>query len=135
MSKCVRRQRAAVCGLAALPVAWIFSFLLLISAVLDVVGGSVTGLAGSCGLCGGVAIMMFLLAHGLASVLQLDERARRTLVFYLCTQGTAVGAGVAPAGFAAAPHVASAVVGLGFALIMGKVWSKVIIRTSTDVIL
>lgn len=128
-------RQAARLGFAALPVAWLSSLLLLASAVNDVVGGSVTGLAGSIGLCGGVSVMMLILGRALGSALLLDERAKRTLVLYLCTQGTVIGAGVAPAGFAAAPHVASAFVGLGFAVIMGKVWSQVVIRTSTDVIL
>lgn len=131
----IPRRWGAIYGFIALPVAWICSLLLLASAISDVVAGSATGLAGSFGLCAGVAIMMLLLGRALASALLLDVRAKRTLILYLCTQGTVVGMAVSPNGFAAAPHVASALVGLAFATILGKLWSHVVIRTSTDVIL
>lgn len=135
VSRIVPRRWAAILGLLALPIAWIGSLLLLASAVSEVVGGSATGLAGSVGLCGGVVVMMVLLGRALGSALLLDERAKRTLILYLCTQGTVIGAGIAPIGFPSAPLVASALVGLVFAVVMGRAWSHVVIRTSTDVIL
>lgn len=131
----MKKTMAARCGLLALPTAWLASLLLLASAVRDVVQGSITGLVGSIGLSGGVVLMMWLLGRALGSALLLDERAKRTLVLYLCTQGTVIGTGVAPHGFSPAPHVASAFVGLIVTLLLGQIWSHVVIRRSTDVIL
>lgn len=135
LNRLLKPRWSAFLGFIALPVAWAGSLLLLASSVAEVVTGSITGLAGSIGLCGGVVLMMVLVGRALGSALLLNERAKRTLILYLCTQGTVIGAGVAPAGFPAAPLVASAVVGLAFAIIMGRTWSHVVIRTSTDVIL
>lgn len=129
------RRWAAIGGFVALPIAWTCSLLLLASAVGSVVSGSMTGLVGSVGLCAGVGAMMVLLGRALACALLLDYRAERTLMLYLCTQGAVVGVGVAPVGFASAPLVASALVGLIFTIVMGRLWSHVIIRTSRDVIL
>lgn len=135
VSRLLKPRWAAIFGLIALPIAWSGSLLLLASSVGEVVGGSITGFAGSVGLCGGVVLMMVLLGRALGSALLLNLRAKRTLILYLCTQGAVVGVGVAPAGFPAAPLVASALVGLAFAMFMGRAWSHVMIRTSTDVIL
>lgn len=135
LSKLLPRRVAAICGFVSLPLSWLCSLLLLCLAVSDVVGGSVTGLAGSIALCAGVVLLMFILSRALGSGLRLDIRAKRTLTLYLCTQGTIVSAGIAPPAFAAAPHIASAFVGIIFAATMGKMWSHVIVKTSTDVIL
>lgn len=135
VSRLLKPRWAAILGLFALPVAWSGSLILLASSVGEVVGGSITGFAGSVGLCGGVVLMMVLLGRALGSALLLNVRTKRTLILYLCTQGTIVGVGIAPNGFPAAPLVASALVGLAFAMIMGRAWSHVMIRTSTDVIL
>lgn len=135
INRTISARIAAKCGFAALPTAWFFSLLLLASAIKDVALGGITGLAGSVGLSAGVALMMWLLGRALGSGLHLDERAKRTLVLYLCTQGTVIGAAVSPAGFSPAPHVASAIVGLTLAVIMGQIWSHVVIRRSKDVIL
>lgn len=135
VSRAVPHRLAARLAFAAFPIAWMCSLVLLASAVSEVIGGSITGLVGSVALCGGVILMMVLLGRALGAALLLDERAKRTLILYLCTQGTVIGAGISPSGFPSAPMVASALVGLGFAIVMGKAWSKVVIRTSTDVIL
>ena len=129
------RRISAITGLFAYPVAWICSFVLIISSIKDVATGSITGLAGSIGLCGGVVLLMWVLGRGLAYALKLDERAKRTLILYLCSQGVMYGTGLAPPGFGTSPHVASGLVGLAFGVIMGRFWSKVVIKTSTDVIL
>lgn len=129
------KRISAITGLFAYPVAWICSFILIISSIKDVATGSITGLAGSIGLCGGVVLLMWVLGRGLAYALKLDERAKRTLILYLCSQGVMYGTGLSPAGFATSPHVASGLVGLAFGVIMGRFWSKVVIKTSTDVIL
>ncbi|CDF38812.1 unnamed protein product [Chondrus crispus] len=134
LSKIVSRRWAAILGFCALPVAWTSSLLLLASAVIEVVAGNATGLAGSVGLCGGVVLMMMLVGRALGSALLLDGRAKRTLILYLCTQGTVIGTGIAPTGFPSAPLVASTLVGLIFAVVMGRAWSHVVIRTNNTTI-
>lgn len=124
----------AVAGLSALPVAWACSMVLMMSAVGGLVGGSLTGLAGSVALCAGVVGMMALLGRALGAALLLDERAKRTLILYLCTQGAVIGAGIAPRTFTTAPPVASAAVGLVLTAFLAKRWKKVIVRTSRDVL-
>lgn len=134
LSKIVPRRWALTLGFFALPMAWISSLLLLASAVVEVAAGSATGLVGSIGLCGGVAVMMVLLGRALGAALLLDEKAKRTLTLYLSTQGTVIGAGVAPAVFPSAPLVASTLVGLVSAVLMSRAWSHVIIRTNKAMI-
>ena len=117
----------------ALPCAWLFSTVLMCYAVRALVSGGMTGLAGSVGLCCGVVAFMCAFARVLGAVLRLDERAKRTLMLYLSTQGAVVGASIAPQGFASAPPVAAAIVGLCCTAVFAQRWSKVIIRTSTDI--
>lgn len=128
-----RRVRSAM-TMSSIGIAWACAAGLLAVAVRALISGGGTGLAGSVALCGGVVAMMGLAGRALGAGLRLDERAKRTLMLYLCTQGAVVGAAIAPAEFAAAPPVAAAVCGLGFTVFFARRWSKVVIRTSKDIL-
>jgi hypothetical protein len=127
------RRWIATVGLAALPCAWFSSALLLASAIGRISTSSLYGLAGSLVVCGGTALAMGLLGRVLSTILDLDVRAKRTLILYLCTQGTSATSGlVVPGSGMITPTVASAAVGLLVAYVLSKRWSKVVVRTSID---
>lgn len=134
LSRSLPSRLSAIAGLVSLPIAWMASLTLMAGAASHTAHVGITGLAGSIGLCGGVSLMMLLLARLLSSALLLRGRAKRTLILYLCMQGTVVGAGLAPVSFSPAPHVASAIIGLMCIVVMARAWSHVVIRTSKDVI-
>jgi hypothetical protein len=127
------RRWVAVAGLCALPCAWACSAFLVGSALTrSLATSSVAGLVTSIGLCGGIVFGMALLGRLLSKILGLDVRARRTLILYLCSQGSAAAAGLAPGSISSAPIVAATAVGLGTALGMAKRWRKVVVRTCAD---
>lgn len=133
LSRCLPGRWSALAGFLGLPAAWLASLTLVAGAGMQVARGGLVGLPGSLGLCAGVTGMMVLLARLLSSMLLLKGRAKRTLILYLCIQGTVMGAGLAPARYSGAPHVASAIIGLVCIGVMARSWSKVVIRTSGDV--
>jgi hypothetical protein len=127
------RRWIAIAGLCALPCAWTCSAVLVGSAFGHaVVSSSAIGLIASVLLCGGIVVGMALLGRVLSRLLGLDVRAGRTLILYLCSQGSAVAAGLAPASLSTAPIVVATVLGLATSLGLAKRWRKVVVRTRED---
>jgi hypothetical protein len=131
-SRTLPRRWVAVAGLFALPTAWACSALLVGSALVRAAAAGGTGLLGSFALCGGVVAAAAALGLLLSELVGLDTRAKRTLVLYLCSQGSAVAAGLAPAPASAAPSAAAALLGMVASSVLSRRWSKVVVRTSGD---
>lgn len=132
VSRRLPRRWVAVGGLFALPTAWTCSALLVAASVAQVRMAGASALLGGTALCGGIAAAMAGVGLLLGALLGLDTRAKRTLVLYLSSQGSAVAAGLAPAGHAPVASVAAAMLGVVLALILSRRWSKVVVRTSGD---
>lgn len=131
-SRKLPQRWVAVGGLFALPTAWACSAFLVGSSLAGAPVVGVAGLLGSIALCGGIVTVMIGLGLLLSALLGLDTRAKRTLILYLCSQGSAVASGLAPSCLASATSASAAILGIILTLIFSKRWSKVVVRTSGD---
>lgn len=128
-------RASATAALCSLPLAWVLSLLLVAPAARAGGAAALPLVAGGAVVCAAVSGAMWVLARLLCRALFLDGRARRAVTLYLATQGVAVAAAFAgEGGAAAAPVAACAATGVVAVLAMGRAWSKVVIRTPTDVV-
>lgn len=124
------RRWTAIFGLCALPLAWFCVTYLTFSVFTRVVSLGVVDF--SCGILmsGIIMLAMGLLGRLLGAALRLDVRAKRTLLLYLCSQGSAAASGLSRSPHSAFPFAASAVLGIVMTYVLFKRWGEVVIRKS-----
>lgn len=130
VNKILPRRWVAVLGLLSLPIAWLCIAILTLSMFTRALPVGTVEMV--CGLlfCGFVMLAMAVLGRLLGAALRLDVRAKRTLLLYLCSQGSAAASGLSRSSHAVFPFAASALLGVVLTYVMWRRWGEVVIRKS-----